>query len=131
MSHPFFAGRSVPKFEAIQHCLVPRSQSFTAEQKMRSLLAVNDLLAAKPASMRIKLKIFLAFIDFVSICRGGLPFTYLNRTRQKQIMTFFFDSPVRLLRQGFWGLNTLIKLGVFGQPSVYGEIGYSKKELPS
>ena len=47
------------------------------------------------------------------------------------MLTLLFEAPVPLLRKGFWGLNTLVKLSVFGQPSVYPDIRYQREAMPN
>lgn len=116
------------KFEALQHCLVPRSRNFTESQKKESVQLVNHFLSHKP-SVHFKLSFFLFLIDLVSIFFGGRTFTNLSEVRQNKVMNFFFDSPIPLLRKGFWGLNALIKMSVYGQKSVYDDIGYHQRKI--
>lgn len=126
----FLKGRRLARFEAIQNCLVPRSVRFRPEQKTRSTELINQILSDKPALIHLKIAVFLCVIDAISVVFGLQFFRYLPATKQNQVMRFFFDSPIALLRKGFWGLSTLAKMGVYGQPSVYDEIGYKLKETP-
>lgn len=116
-SFDFLKGRRAAFFVAIQGCLVPRSKQFTPEQKRESLKIVNDFLHDQGRGVHFKLKAFFFFINVLSCF-----------WRLEAVMTFLFDSPVSILRKGFWGLNTLAKLGVYGQPSIYPDIGYRLKE---
>lgn len=127
-SFDFLQGRRVPFFVAIQGCLVPRSQEFTPEQKQESLKIINDFLQNQDGGVRFKLGLFFFLINFLSCLWGLKPFRYLGAQKQKAVMTFLFDCPIPILRKGFWGLNTLAKLGVYGQPSVYPDISYKLKE---
>lgn len=123
----FLQGRRISFFGAIQGCLVPRSQEFTSQQKQESLKIINDFLENQSRGVRFKLGLFFFLINFLSCLWGFKPFRYLKAQKQKAVMTFLFDSPLPILRKGFWGLNTLAKLGVYGQPSVYSDIGYKLK----
>ena len=125
----FLQGNLIDKFEAIQHCIAPRSLRFTPEQRRESIRLVNRLLAEKPPDVHKKLSLFIKVIDLLSILRGLRPFAKLSEKKQTKVLNFFFDSPVPLLRKGFWGLSTLAKLGTYGQNSLYKEIGYQKRPL--
>ncbi len=128
--HPFLIGKKRARFEAIQECLVPRSKQFTPEQKLRAQELVNGFLQTKSPAVRFKLAAFLILIDLVSLAVGFKTFKRLREDQQHQVMDRFFDSSMGVFRKGFWGINTLAKMGVYGQPSVYEEIGYRLRETP-
>ncbi len=124
-----FTSRNRPLIEAVIGALVPRYQRFSDNQKKEAVKLIDRILASKPKSVISKIKLFLILIEMVSVVRGGRCFKNLSPEKQKKVLNFFFDSPLPLLRKGFWGINTLAKLGVYGQPSVYDEIGYVKRPL--
>lgn len=125
----FLSGKSREKFEAMQHFLIPRSKKFTLAQKDESVRIINEFLADKPESIAFKLKLFFVFIDVVSILLCLNVFSGLSEQQKEKIMHLFFDSKVALFRKGFWGLNTLAKMGVYSQTSVYKDLGYQLKEI--
>ncbi len=128
VEEPFLTGKRVVRFEALQSRLVPRSASFTPAEREASRTLVNDLVGRMPAANRRKLGLFLVIIDVLSFFFGLRPFRELPETRQERVLGILFDAPVGLLRKGFWGLNTLARLGVYGQTSLYSEIGYRIRE---
>jgi hypothetical protein len=93
-------------------------------ERARSRVLVDDLVAGMSAPSRRKLALFLFAIDVTSLFVGLRPFRRLSGARQRRILAWLFDSPVGLLRRGLWGVNTLAKLGVYGQTELYDEIGY-------
>lgn len=125
----FLTPKTVSRFEIIQSVLVPRFTSFSNEQILESRRLINSILAEKSFFIHLKIRFFLVFIDFVSWMIAGNFFRKLNHAKQMRILNFFFNSPVSLFRIGFWGINTLAKLGVYGQTSLYPEIGYQKREV--
>lgn len=125
----FLRGGRAEQFEILQHCLAPRSQGFTDTQRQTSLELINDFFRKKPSGIRVKLNLFLHLIQITALLTRGKKFKNLLPTQQVHVLTLFFDSPLSLLRKGFWGLNALAKMGVYGQPSVYENIGYKKKEI--
>lgn len=129
-NHSFLKRGRIARFEAIQNCLVPRSARFRPEQKEQSIELINQILSDKPGLIHFKIAVFLRLIDVVSLISGFKSFRHLAPSHQTQVMKFFFDSKIAIFRKGFWGLSTLAKMGVYGQPSVYNEIGYKLKEAP-
>lgn len=124
MQKPLLSGSSLQRFESIQDCLVPRARVFSPEERSKSRKLVNDLMQDKPHVIHKKIRLFLYVIDIFSVLCGLQTFKNLDHKRQRRVMNFFFNSPFPLLRKGFWGLNTLCKLGVYGQDFMYEEIGY-------
>lgn len=128
MSREFLTGQRLRRFEAVQRCLVPRCRAFDKDRRQASRELVNRILSDKAAAVHCKIALFLFLIDCVAMFFGLRTFGDLTHARQRRVMDFFFDSRIALLRKGFWGVNTLAKLGVYGQPAVYAEIGYVKRE---
>lgn len=126
----YLNGKRQLRFEAIQRCLVPRSRQFTDKQRQESLLMVNDFLTTKGPSVRSQFFTFLVFIDAISILSGLHCFRNLKESKQNKVMKWFFNCPISLFRKGFWGLNTLAKMGVYSQEDFYDEIGYKLRETP-
>lgn len=121
---PFLSGNMTPRFEAIQNCLVPRSQNFTVQEKSRSQALINQVLQTQNTASLKKLALFIALIDLLSVIFYAKVFRRLNNIQQTALLNKFFDSPVPVFRKGFWGLNTLARLGVYGQKELHDEIGY-------
>lgn len=126
----FLKNKRLIRFEALQNSLVPLSKSFDDTQKKKSHELVNLVLADKSKTIHLKIALFLWLIDMSSILLGGHIFRNLSDEKQQRVLSFFFDSPLGLLRKGFWGLSTLAKIGVYGQPSVYPQLDYKLKETP-
>lgn len=126
----FFTTSRRKRFEAIQRCLVPRSRGFDDARRRVSAELINGVLAYKSGLIRCKIALFLLLIDLCALVTGGRCFASLNEERQNQVMCRLFDSPVALLRKGFWGINTLAKMGVYGQECLYEELGYKLRPTP-
>lgn len=126
----FLAGKHLKRFEAIQLCLVPRARRFTPEQRQASLCLVDDFIAGKPPLIRFQIFLFMMLVDAVSLFAGLRTFKNLPPRKKIRVMKWFFDCPIALFRKGFWGINTLAKMGVYGQEDFYSEIGYKLREVP-
>jgi hypothetical protein len=126
----FLAGNRLTRFEALQRRLVPRSASFSDGERSASRDLVDDFLGRQPTATRRKLALFLFVIDLLSLFSGLRPFRRLSPSRQDRLLRWLFDCPVGLLRKGFWGLNTVARLGVYGQATLHAEIHYRLRDNP-
>ena len=130
MSQSFFAGRDEARFWALVTGLVPRSQQFHQGQRRAGIAIVNDFIATQEPRLHWQLRLLLRVMEGVAWFQAGVPLTQLSPGEKKRVLSWFFNSSSFLLRKGFWGVNTLAKMAVFGQPSLYRNIGYRRKELP-
>lgn len=129
MARIFLQPLTLKRFEAIQRCLVPRCRNFNESQWRQSRELINTILSEKGRSFHFKLRAFLFLIDVVSLFYGTKIFSALSENKKNSVMYFFFDSKIKIFRVGFWGLNTLAKLGVYGQASIYSDINYTPREV--
>ena len=120
----FLSGSRIAKFEMLQHVLVPRSIPFSEEEKSRGIFLVNQILEDKSAVIHLKLALFMNLILIWSLLKERRSFVSLNSAEATQVLNSFFNSPIALFRKGFWGLNTLAKLTVYGQHELNIEFGY-------
>ena len=127
----FLEGPRLARFEALQARLVPRAAAFSDDERSRSRALVESFLSRQPDATRRKLGLFLIVIDVLSFFVGLRPFRALSPLGQQRLLAFLFDAPVGLLRKGFWGLNTLARMGVYGQTELYEEIAYRVRPNPA
>ena len=116
-------------FLAVQRCLVPRSAAFSEAQQNESLRIIRSFLDSKPAAVQFRLSLFFRIIDLFSFFYGGRSFSGLSPEKQTRVLHGLFDSGISLFRKGFWGINTLARMGVYGQPSIYPDLSYRLKPL--
>ena len=108
---------------------IPPADLLSATDQTNALILINNFLSSKDKAVLFKIALFLNIIDLVSFCFGLCCFRKLSPEKKIRVMNFFFDSPLPLLRKGFWGINTLAKMAVYGQPAIYQEIGYNIKSI--
>ena len=106
--------------------LAPGCGGLAAGERTRVLAIIREAIGSRPISMRRQFKIFLAVIRLAGYFSGG-SFERLRPDKQDAILRWFQDSPIPLLRKGFWGLKTLTYMGYYGRP----EIGPSLHYQPS
>lgn len=120
----FLTGTRRVRFEALRDDLVPRARELSPAQREAGLGIVDRLVAGMPADRQRKLGVFLVLIDILAFLRGLRPFRRLHPDRRQRLLAWLFDAPVGLLRKGFWGLNSLANMSVYGLPELYDDFAY-------
>ena len=126
----FLTGWKRSVFLALQPVLVPRVRELTPEQHELGLELAETLLMDMAPAKRRKLTLFFAVINLLSLARFGRFAAGLDSEQCAHLCRFLFDNPVSLLRKGFWGINTLARLSVYGQPELAPQFGYLVRENP-
>ncbi|UCF68680.1 MAG: hypothetical protein JSV80_05175 [Acidobacteriota bacterium] len=85
---------------------------------------VTRALDERPAQVRRQLGLLLDLVRFAPLLRYGRPFARLDAHRQAAWLRWLEGAPIVRLRAGFWGLKTLVYMGYYGQPHVWGSLGY-------
>lgn len=86
---------------------------------------IESALRDRPESLRRRLELFLRAIEWLPVLRYGRKFSALEPLQQARFLSWLEKHPVLLIRNGFWGLRTLIFLGYYGQPEITRGIGYA------
>jgi hypothetical protein len=111
-------------FRAVAATVVPGAETLDEDGWREVEAIVERALAARPEKMRRQLATFLRLIGWLPVFRYGRTFESLDGARRVRFLTSFERSRVLLFRRGFWGLRTLIFMGVYGRRAAAGEIGY-------
>jgi hypothetical protein len=85
---------------------------------------VERAIAARPPRVRRQLALFLQVLRWAPVLRYGRTFDRLQASQQNAVLRWFHDAPFRSLRQGFWGVKTLVFMGYYGRPEIGVTIGY-------
>lgn len=113
-----------PTFRAVAETVVP-DLPLLGEAGWAGVEAiVEKALADRPARMRRQLVLFIRLIDALALVRHGRRFRFLDAAARTRVLERLQDSPVLLLRRGFWGLRTLVYMGWYAQASTAERIGY-------
>lgn len=96
------------------------------ERGLGHLTAIIDrALGDRPEEMRTKFATFLGVLRWAPMLRYGAPFDRLRPDRQDAVLRWFENAPVGLLRQGLWGLKSMVFMGYYGRAEAWDEIGYA------
>jgi hypothetical protein len=96
------------------------------ERGCAQLLAIIDraLLDRGPEVCR-KFGVFLGVLRWAPMVRYGTAFPKLAPERQDAVLRWFESAPLGLLRQGLWGLKSMVFMGYYGRAEAWEEIGYA------
>lgn len=112
------------QFRAVAVTVVPEAAALDNAGWVELETAIERQLAQRPAQLRRQLALFLRVIDLAARVRFGRGFARLDDARRTRLLTALQDSPVLLLRRGFWGLRTLVFLGYYTRPATAAAVGY-------
>jgi len=113
-----------PTLRAIAETVVPATPALEADGWVSLDRIVTKAIADRPPRMRRQLAFFMQAIEWLPLLRYGRPFSKLNPHRRQSFLESLQDSPVLVIRRGFWGLRTLILMGYYTQSSTIAAIGY-------
>ncbi|HEX9279886.1 MAG TPA: hypothetical protein VF890_04525 [Gemmatimonadales bacterium] len=113
-----------PAFRAIATTVVPEAASLDADGWMELERIVEQALASRPSRLQRQLVILIRAIEWLPLLRYGRRFTRLERRRRARFLEALQESPLLLLRRGFWGLRTLALMGYYARPAAAASVGY-------
>jgi len=77
-----------------------------------------------PRGVRQQITLLLFLLYLAPVFRYARTFTRLSVEKRRRFLEWVQDSPVKLLRLGFWGLRTYVFLGHYGRKEVAAQLGY-------
>ncbi len=109
---------------AISERIAPGIRTLDADGRDRVLAIIEHAVASRPADVQRQFRLFLSVVRWLPALRYGRPFERLRPAQRDAVLHWFHDAPLTPLRQGFWGLKTLVFMGYYGRPEVADRIGY-------
>ena len=113
-----------PTLRALAETVVPETAALEADGWASLDRIVSKAIADRPPRMRRQLALFMHAIEWLPLFRYGRPFSKLTPHRRQHFLKSLQDSPLLLIRRGFWGLRTLILMGYYTQARTIAAIGY-------
>lgn len=111
-------------FRTVARTIVPEAETLDDAGWNELEQIIDRALASRSPSLRRQLRVLVRAIDFLPILRFGRTFRSLDATRRTRFLLALQDSPLLLVRRGFWGLRTLVFMGYYGRPAAAAAIGY-------
>jgi len=107
--------------------VVPPLAELDDAGRARFRTIISTALADRPAGVQAQIRAFLTLVRLAPLLRWGKTFPQLPAERQGRFLRWLQDEAPGRLRQGFWGLKTLVFMGYYGQA----ELGPSFAYTPS
>lgn len=117
--------KAADRLQTVTTVVAPGFNNLSQLERERFFEIVDDALGDRPQSMCRQLALFLTVLDIAPIVRWGRPLGRLDSVRAERVLRWFQEAPIGKLRQGFWGLKTLIYMGYYGRNEVWPELGYA------
>ncbi len=114
------------RLETVTAVVIPGYSDLGQSSRERFLEIVDDALGERPESMRRQLALFLKVLNIAPYFRWGRPLGRLKAVDAERALLWFQEAPIGKLRQGFWGLKTLVFMGYYGQSEVWPTLGYAQ-----
>jgi hypothetical protein len=111
-------------FRAIAETVVPEATALDPPGWVELERLVEGTLAKRQVSVQRQLRLFVRVLDALAVLRYGRRLSALDARRRARLLEVVQDSPILLIRRGFWGLRTLILMGYYGRPAAAAEVGY-------
>ena len=113
-----------PTFRALAAAIVPEASRLSDGEWLEVEAIVEEYLSRRPAAIRRQLQLFVRVVGLAALARYGRSLAALDGDRRARFLARVQDSPVLLLRRGFWGVRTMVYLGYYSRAEAAQEIGY-------
>jgi hypothetical protein len=104
--------------------IAPGLRGLDERSRAEARRIIVGAIASRSAAVQRQLGVFLKVLRYAPVVRYGRLFERLTSDQQDAVLGWFQNAPAPRLRQGFWGVKTLIFMGYYGRPEVGGEIAY-------
>jgi hypothetical protein len=105
--------------------VVPEVTDLDNKGMSRFFGLIETALQDRPEDTQKQFGLFLGVVRWLPLLRFGKSFERLGPEQQDVFLRWLEDCPVRVFRQGFWGLKAFIFMGYYGQPELWQKIGYA------
>lgn len=114
-----------PTFRALTETIVPDARRLDDGDWREIRRIVEAALAARQPELAPQLRALVRLLKWLPVLRYGRTFQGLGPGARARFLEWVQDSPLLLLRRGFWGLRALVLVGYYARPAAAAEIGYA------
>jgi hypothetical protein len=117
--------RDWERLRALASAIVTPTADLDAAGWQEVQAGIAAALDERPASVVRQFRLFVGIVYFGTWLLTGRSWDSLDLCGREAYLTRFQDSPIRMLRLGFWGLRTMVCLGYYGRQAVWPAVGYT------
>ena len=112
------------RMRAVLNAVVPEATALREDEWRDAQAIIARALAARPATVRRQIGLFMHALDVASLVRFGRRLTALSSDDARQLLDSLSKSKMLLLRRGVWGVRTLALMGYYARAEAARAIGY-------
>lgn len=113
-----FVRRHRALLAALGHRLAGTPRWLSGDDEDRYLAVIGEAAADRPLALRVQLELFFFAIRWLPALLWLCPFERLPSAHQDYLLRALQEAPVALLRKGFWGVRTLVYMGLYGRSAI-------------
>jgi len=110
---------------ALARRIVPATAQLDAAGEAKFLQIIEAAIASRPVMVQRQIGLFLSVLRWLPVLRLAGALDKLPPARQDEVLRWFQEAPVPLVRKGFWGLKVLIYMGYYSRPELLAMIRYT------
>ena len=112
-------------FRAIAEAVVPEVAQLDEAgwDAFRSIVA--HAISQRPPRVQRQLAMFVRLLNVMSYAHNRRALHRLDLATRTRFLERIQNSPLLLIRRGFWGIRTLILMGYYARPECRPAIGYA------
>jgi hypothetical protein len=115
---------------AVGDRLIPPTDGMSGGGSLESTAMLDWSLGRLEPAIRNKFLLLLVVIQVLGIFFGGRVFTANSPRTQDRQLRWMENNKIQLLRLGFFGLNTFVKMGHYTREANFSHINYSGPLFP-
>jgi len=108
--------------------IVWATRELALDERQQLLDTIEAQLQKRPVTIQRKFKLFLCVLRWSTLPRHLTRLDKLPAEAQDAALRRFQNSPIVLLRKGFWGLKTLLHLGYYCLPATASRVRYAQQK---
>jgi hypothetical protein len=109
---------------AIAEAVIPEATRLSDEEWAGVEAIIDGALAQRPPRIRRQVRILLRSLDILAWLRQGRLLHRMPLPARTRFLRSIENSPILLIRRGFWGVRTLVLMGYYARPEAAAAIGY-------
>jgi hypothetical protein len=112
------------QMRAIAEAVIPEAARLTEQEWAEAQAIIDHALAQRPHRIRRQVRLLLRSIDMLAWLRRGRRLHRMPLDARTRFLRSIENSPILLIRRGFWGVRTLVLMGYYARPEAAAAIGY-------
>lgn len=111
-------------FHELAKTIVPEAEALDERAWKEFDEIIERGVASRPAKIKRQLRLFVRVLNFLPVAQYGKTFLKLLPDKRTVFLHSVENSPLLIIRRGFWGVRTFVYMGFYNLDEVRTVIGY-------